>query len=93
MKEIECIVTGRVQAVSFRAYAKLAADRLGIAGMVENMDDGSVRVVAQGSMDALNELVLALQTASEPARVDEVRVTEKETLGSYDGFTIIYKYD
>ena len=93
MKEIECIVTGRVQAVSFRAYAKYAADRLGIVGTVENMDDGSVRAVAQGTVNALNEFIEQLRTASDPARIDDVAVTERKTLGTYDGFVIVYKYD
>jgi acylphosphatase len=35
--------------VFFRKYTKLEADKLGIVGIVRNMEDGSVQGVAQGT--------------------------------------------
>ncbi len=38
------VVSGRVQAVGFRYYAKLAADELGVTGWVQNLDNGDVEM-------------------------------------------------
>jgi len=38
---------GRVQGVGFRARAKRIADRLGIAGLVRNLPDGTVEIFAE----------------------------------------------
>lgn len=92
VKEVECIVTGRVQVVMFRDFTKRNADKLGIVGTVENLDDGSVRAVLQGEEKAVEKLVEKLHKGPPLAHVTGVTVTEKEALGDHDGFTIIYKY-
>jgi acylphosphatase len=39
---------GRVQGVGFRAWVRMKATRLGLAGSATNLDDGRVEVVAEG---------------------------------------------
>ena len=41
-------VSGRVQGVGFRYRARYAASQLGLTGWVENEDDGTVTLEAQG---------------------------------------------
>ena len=44
-------IFGRVQGVFFRASVRAKAEELGLAGWVENMPDGSVKITAEGSGD------------------------------------------
>ncbi|MFZ5625606.1 MAG: acylphosphatase [Gemmatimonadota bacterium] len=50
---VQFLISGRVQGVGFRWFAERAARRFGLEGFVENLPDGSVRVVARGSPAAL----------------------------------------
>jgi acylphosphatase len=47
------LVTGKVQGVFFRHSARLEAKRLQIRGLARNLADGSVEVLAQGSIPAV----------------------------------------
>ena len=60
------LVAGRVQGVGFRYFARDAARREGIAGTVQNLDDGRVEVVACGEAEAMTRFEIAL--AARPGR-------------------------
>lgn len=68
-------IYGRVQGVGFRYFTWHKAQQLGLLGYVHNCQDGSVEVVAQGSLDALEAFHNWLQQGPRSARVD--RVLEK----------------
>ena len=72
MKRLIATVYGLVQGVFFRRNTKEAALRLGLTGYVENLDDGSVRVVAEGEEDKLKELLDWLQKGPKDAKVERV---------------------
>ncbi|HYH81089.1 MAG TPA: acylphosphatase [Longimicrobium sp.] len=65
-------VTGRVQGVGYRWWARTQAIRLGVTGVVRNADDGSVVVQARGSDTALAELERLLGEGPPHARVARV---------------------
>jgi acylphosphatase len=69
------LVLGKVQGVYFRHSARLEARRLGIRGSARNLPDGSVDVLAQGGVAAVEELRAWLQRGPAQARVVEVRET------------------
>ena len=71
-QRIDARVHGHVQGVGFRWFVNRLAARLGLAGWVRNEPDGSVRVVAEGPDEALDELVRALHRGPSGARVDRV---------------------
>ena len=89
-KEIECSVSGRVQMVMFRDFVQRKARSLGIVGTVENKDDGSVRVRAQGGEEELKELIEHLHTGPLLARVANVDVRWQTPSETFQGFKIIY---
>jgi acylphosphatase len=62
-----------VQGVYFRHSTRVEAKRLGIRGSAQNLPDGSVEVLAQGSVAAVEELRVWLHRGPDQARVDEVR--------------------
>lgn len=49
-------VTGRVQGVGFRWWAKSKALELGLDGYARNLDDGRVEVCAQGAEQAVERM-------------------------------------
>jgi acylphosphatase len=50
------IVSGKVQGVAFRAYAREQAEVVGIVGYVQNLPDGTVEIWAEGEQDAVDEM-------------------------------------
>jgi acylphosphatase len=68
------LVVGRVQGVGFRYFARDAARREGIVGTVQNLDDGSVEVVACGDAEAMTRFEIALRRGPAGARVEDVHV-------------------
>jgi acylphosphatase len=79
-------VEGRVQGVGFRWWARARALELGLVGWAENLEDGRVRVIAEGAAAACAELLALLEGGETPGRV--VRVTHRwdEPHGGLSGF-------
>ncbi len=92
MTELHCIVSGRVHGVSYRRFVQREAEKLSLCGTVQNLPDGTVNIVAQGSRGSCEALVAALRKGPPFSHVDRVAVEEKEiaTL-SYADFKIIWQ--
>ena len=90
MNEIECIITGRVHMVMFRDFACRRGRKLGVNGTVENLPDGSVRVIAQGEREKLMEFETLLKKGPLLAKVKDVRTTWREPSVVLEGFNIVY---
>jgi acylphosphatase len=67
-------VRGRVQGVGFRMDAADAAARLGVAGTVRNLLDGSVEADVEGSAEAVEAMLAHLREGPRSARVDGIDV-------------------
>jgi acylphosphatase len=70
------LVIGKVQGVFFRHSARLEAKRLSIRGIARNLPDGSVEVLAQGSMHAVNAMHEWLKRGPAEARVDAIHESD-----------------
>ena len=88
MKRIEAVVYGLVQGVSFRQYTQQEARRLGLTGWVKNEPDRTVRVVAEGSEMALQQLVEWLHVGSPYGRGDKVIVQWQEATAESAMFVV-----
>lgn len=75
------VVRGRVQGVGFRFSTEGEADRLGLAGWVRNLPDGTVQVEAEGTPDAVAALVDWLQEGPAGAEVEGVDVEDATPTG------------
>jgi len=85
---LEVRVIGRVQGVGFRYFTHEAARRLGLAGYVLNLRDGTVRVYAEGPRESLEHLLRVLREGPGGARVREVRPVWGTATGQYSAFII-----
>ncbi len=66
------LVHGRVQGVGFRWWVWRQATRLSLRGLVRNLRDGSVEVIAEGSDSALAALERVLAQGPPAAHVERV---------------------
>lgn len=78
----EILVSGRVQGVGFRRFARNTADRFGVECNPINLRDGRVFVLAEGRREALELLITELRKGPTFAHVEEVDVTYTEALGN-----------
>jgi acylphosphatase len=81
------LVIGKVQGVFYRQSTQEKAKELGITGMVKNLPDGNVQIMATGTTDQLNELVNWCKQGPPRAVVTSVKV-EKLTAHAYSNFSI-----
>ena len=84
----EIRVTGRVQGVGYRDYARRCAARAGVTGYTMNLDDGSVRVVAEGARALLEALIVELERGPRLARVERMAVDWTAARGEFTEFSI-----
>ncbi len=68
----EITLSGRVQNVGFRAWAKKQARELGLSGYVENLPDGRVRIVAAGGQEPVQTFEYGCKTGPDKASVEQV---------------------
>ncbi|MFP4655858.1 MAG: acylphosphatase [Methanohalobium sp.] len=85
---IEIYISGRVQGVFFRQFTKDAAIDLGLTGYVQNLPDGRVRVVAEGSQEKLNKLIDKLHSGPSLANVENVDVNWYEPTEKFTDFHV-----
>ncbi|MEE2569767.1 acylphosphatase [Pseudarthrobacter sp. J64] len=79
-------VFGMVQGVGFRYWTARTAEQLGLTGLAENLDDGSVAVTAEGPEEQVRELLAWLRSADAPGRVERVEETLSSAQGGFRGF-------
>ena len=72
MPTVRFIVSGRVQGVCYRAATREQALALGLAGHATDRRDGSVEVLAGGTVQALEALERWLWQGPPAARVEAV---------------------
>jgi acylphosphatase len=78
------VVSGRVQGVAYRAWTRMQADALGLAGWAMNLRDGRVEVLACGDVAAIERLRQLLSEGPPAARVtavDELPTDSNVSLG------------
>jgi len=82
------LVRGRVQGVGFRWFVEREAHILGVAGWVRNNTDGTVEVLAQGTLQQLTGLRARLREGPRAARVDDVEESETQPVSRITSFRI-----
>jgi acylphosphatase len=73
MSQLHVRVSGVVQGVGFRWFVRERARRLGLAGWVRNLPDGSVEVAAAGNEKQLQLFRAELQQGPRGAAVEQLQ--------------------
>ncbi|TNF49000.1 acylphosphatase [bacterium] len=89
---VHMIVHGRVQGVFFRDSTRRVALEMNLTGIVRNLMDGSVEIIAEGPREELDKFVLWTHQGPPSAVVDNVDVEFNEATGEYTTFSITYRF-
>ena len=81
MKTIDITVSGRVQAVGFRAFTRRNAIMLGVHGYVENLDDGRVHAILEGDDHQVEKLIELVRQGPRMSKVRDIRVKPANRVG------------
>lgn len=87
MKAIHLVIHGRVQGVFFRKYTYEKANDLQLKGLVRNLPNGDVEVIAEGTEDVLEEFVTWCYQGSPASKVERIENMVVGFIG-YTHFTI-----
>lgn len=83
-------VSGRVQGVAYRAFAKQAALQRGLTGGVRNLNDGRVEVQVEGRRPDVDAFLGMLRKGPILARVSDLQTEWKPATGRDIDFVIWY---
>ena len=90
MIRVHLTITGKVQGVYYRFYAKEKASFLGVTGWVANEADGTVAVVAEGPENKINDFVDWCYGGPSTCQVEKVKVEKIPYMAEFEDFNIRY---
>jgi acylphosphatase len=82
------IIVGEVQGVGYRYFAMRAAARHDIYGIVRNLEDGSVEVIAEGSRESIDEFKNDLAAGPIHSHVTSLSEIDLTPTGRFRDFRI-----
>jgi len=86
MKRLTAYVSGQVQRTGYRARIVDFARALGLKGTVENLDDGRVKVIAEGDDDKLKWFEEAIDIKNTLIKVSSIKKEYSEPKGDFANF-------
>jgi acylphosphatase len=87
---LHVFVSGKVQGVSYRGYARRAALELGLKGWIRNLYDGRVEAVAEGARPDLEAFIGRIETGPAAARVEDFDIRWEPYEGEFPDFRIAW---
>ena len=89
-KRIHIFIAGRVQGVFFRQSTRVMAIKNNVTGLVRNLDDGRVEIIAEGEKQNIDNLVNWCKTGPANSRVDEFELSEENVTDDFENFEVRY---
>lgn len=84
------LVSGNMQRASYRRYVTQIARELGVTGYVDNLEGGSVSIVAECNRVVANRLMSMLNANHWSNLVEDLTYFESDALGEFDHFVMRY---
>ena len=85
------IIKGIVQGAGYRAFVMKNAQKLGLLGFVENLADGTVKVVCEGEKETIGKFIRSIKKVEDKVtKVENIKSTYGEATGEFEGkgFTV-----
>lgn len=82
-------ISGRVQGVFYRDFARKCAMLFDISGWTKNLPDGRVELVVEGKEHDLKEFISKLHVGPDNASVDRVISEKEDYRGEFQKFETI----
>jgi len=86
MQRLTAYVSGKVQKTGYRARVLTIARDFGLKGYVQNLDDGRVKVVAEGEACDLESLLAALAIKNTIINVVDIKSEYSSATDDFDSF-------
>lgn len=93
LTQLHAMVHGYVQGVGFRGFVLSTALDLDLKGWVRNVGFDRVEVIAEGSREKLEKLLLALHHGPRLSQVEKVDAEWNPYSGEYRRFSVEYNLD
>jgi len=90
IQRAEITVIGDVQAVGYRYAVKRTAMKLRIQGYVQNMPDGTIKIIAEASKNTIQKFIKAIKIKGSPINVEHIGTKYSKPTGKFKFFTIRY---
>jgi acylphosphatase len=87
MKRLTAYVSGKVQKAGYRARVVDIGRELGLKGFVQNLDDGRVKIIADGEDDVLGRFLKDIDIKNTIIRVDSISIDYSEATDIFDDFS------
>ena len=84
------IVSGQVQNVGYRYFARQTAQRLGVRGWIRNLPDGSCEAQVAGGAELLERYKEELMRGPRGARVDDIAEERLVQVPDWQSFQIVF---
>lgn len=88
-RRVRIFYSGQVQGVGFRYTAKTVATGFEITGIVRNLPDGRVELVAEGAHEELNAFRAAIQDAGLAGLIHDECLDWSTAQNDFHGFEIV----
>jgi acylphosphatase len=88
-KRIEVIARGEVQAVGYREFVRKATFRRMITGFVQNIEDGRVKIVAEGFEEELKNFLTKINVSEYQINVSGMDIKWDNASENFTNFEII----
>lgn len=85
---VQLLISGRVQNVGYRYWARSSAIQLGLRGWVRNLEDGRVELLAIGPTAELDQLIAACHIGPTSADVRDIAISDIQAPNVVQGFEI-----
>jgi len=86
MHKLTAFVFGKVQMAGYRSKVVTIARAFGLKGYVRNLQDGRVKILAEGPLDDLERFLKAIKIENTLIKVDDIQSEFSDALGAYDDF-------
>lgn len=87
-QRLHAFVSGRVQGVGFRWFVIQEAQERNLTGWCRNLYNGKVEVLAEGELEALNDLLQLLWQGPGGSCVSDVEVEWSPAKGEFRRFSV-----